>query len=85
MGRNTLFSFLREIKFIQQKSARPYQSHIDAGHCEVKMVPRPHNEDILDSVCIVTMQGQAYIAKKLVERDKLDKAEVLLEKTVTLT
>lgn len=84
MGRNTLFSFLREIKFIQQKSTRPYQSHINDGHCEVKLVSRSNKSNKLDPVCLVTMKGQEYIAKKLVERDKLDKAEVLLEKTVTL-
>lgn len=84
MGRNALFNTLRAIGFIQQGSTRPYQSHIEAGHCEVKLVARPHKPTKLDPVCVVTMKGQAYIAKKLAELEKLGKAEVLLEKTVAL-
>lgn len=84
IGRIKFFTILREIKFIQQNSTRPYQSHIDAGHCEVKMVARPHAPEKLDPVCVVTMKGQSYIAKKLVELEKLVKTEVLLEGTVAL-
>jgi DNA-damage-inducible protein D len=84
VGLKTFFRTLRDIKFIQQDSTRPYQRHIDAKYCEVKMVARPHSTGKLDPVCVVTMKGQAYIAKKLSELEKMEKAEALLEKTVAL-
>jgi phage anti-repressor protein/phage antirepressor YoqD-like protein len=84
IGRKTFFATLRDIGFIQQTSTRPYQNHIDEGRCEVLLVARPHRPERLDPVCVVTMKGQAYIAKKLAELEKLNQAEVLMEKTVVL-
>ena len=85
IGRTTFFKQLRQIGFIMQAPSRlPYQVHIDAKRAEVVRKERPAQDGIFDAVTVVTAKGQEYIANKLVELDKLEQSEVLMEATVAL-
>lgn len=79
IGRNKMFSLLREIKFLQQDDRTPYQHHINAGYAEVYRKPRSHQPGHYDTVTVLTAKGQKYICKKLANLEQQNKVEVQME------
>jgi phage anti-repressor protein/phage antirepressor YoqD-like protein len=81
-GRNKTFSFLRDIKFIQQENCRPYRSHVNAGRAYEVLKERKDGSGKKDSVTVLTVKGQEYIAQKYEEFVRFGKVELEVENIV---
>ncbi len=66
IGHNTMTKLLREMKKFQPNKTIPYQSHIDAGHFEVKTNPIQKGERLDNyTQTFVTGKGLTYLTNKL--------------------
>lgn len=65
IGRNTLFSFLRNIRVLMPNNI-PYQKHIDAGHFRVieSKYTKPNGDTAINLKTVVFQKGVDYIIKK---------------------
>ncbi len=68
IGRNTLFTFLREIKILQYNNI-PYQEYVDRGYFRVieQKYNKPSGEVNISLKTLVFQRGIDFIRKKLIE------------------
>lgn len=81
IGQNRLADLLRELRWVDTKSLRPYQAQVDIGRLVVRMRPWVHPETGEDRVSFqprITVKGLAYLHKHLGGEDGLSAQLVLV-------
>lgn len=78
IGRNNLFTFLREIRVLQQNNI-PYQEYVDRGYFRVieQKFNKPNGEVSISMKTLVFQRGVDFIRKKLAEHNMINTQEAV--------